>query len=425
MSQQNPRDANFDHESPYSAAPTSATAAMAGGLPTVRLKPRKSRPFYGRHPWVLDSAVESITGLPGDGDAVQLLNEKGKFIATGYYNSQSRIRVRLYSWNPTEALDEAWLAGKIVAAIELRRQLGLLEPSSAARMIFSESDGLSGLIVDRLGDYLAIQVNALAMARRLPQIIPILQRELRPHGIVIKQERGIGPLEGVHLPPETHWGELPAAPLTITEHHIKYAVDLRTGQKTGFYIDQRDNRRAAAKYASGRRVLDMFCYSGGFGLNCLVHGDAQSVLAVDSSAAALHLAGENARLNHTSDWHSQQADAFDHLAGLATGPERFGLVVLDPPKFANKRSAVDEALMAYHRLNRLAVELLEPQGILVTCCCSGHVLREDFLHMLGGVAQRSGRDLQILEQRGAAADHPVSATCLETEYLKCVICRVG
>ncbi len=221
-----------------------------------------------------------------------------------------------------------------------------------------------------------------------------------------------------------HWGDLPDAPVFIEEHGLSYGVDLREGHKTGFYLDQRDNRLAVANYARGRRMLDMFCYSGGFALNAIKHG-ATGVLCVDSSEKALALAQANAQLNGTTTLHFHQGDGFKTLQDLVDSREKFGLVVLDPPKFARSRAAVDDALMAYHRINRLAVNLLEPGGILATCSCSGHVLREDFLHMLAGVAQRSNREIQVLEQRGAAADHPVSATCLEGEYLKCFICRVG
>jgi 23S rRNA (cytosine1962-C5)-methyltransferase len=404
---------------------TSSSAEFAPGFgrAQVILKPKKSRPFYGRHPWVLESAVDRVEGEPADGDVVDLLNEKKKFIARGIFNSHSRIRVRLYSWDAGEGLTRDWLEKRLIAAIELRRQLGILEPSDGARIVFSESDQLSGLIVDRYADYLSLQVNSLAMAQRLGEIVPILVEHLRPRGVVIKQERGIGPLEGIKLDEGLHWGELPDGPIFITENKLKFGVDLREGQKTGYYLDQRDNRAAVARYAFGKRVLDICCYAGGFSLNAAQN--ATEVLGIDSSARAVTLATENARLNNITNAKFEVGDAFGTLDRLTTEGQRFGMIILDPPKFAHKRDKVDDALMAYHRLNRAAVDLLEPGGILVTCSCSGHVQREDFLDMLAGVAQRTGRDIQILEQRGAAPDHPVSATCLETEYLKCFICRAG
>jgi 23S rRNA (cytosine1962-C5)-methyltransferase len=220
-------------------------------------------------------------------------------------------------------------------------------------------------------------------------------------------------------------GTAPSGPIFVAEHGLKFGVDLTEGQKTGYYLDQRDNRHAAARYARGRRVLDMFCYSGGFAVAAAVAGGARSVLAVDSSAKAAALAKANADLNGAANVTVETADAFEKLDALRAAGERFGMVVLDPPKFARSRAALDDALRAYHRINRVALDMLEPGGILVTCSCSGSVSREDFLQMLGGVAQRAKRPLQIVECRGAAPDHPVSASCLEGEYLKCVIARAG
>jgi len=394
------------------------------GVAQIWLKPRKVRPFFGRHPWVLDSAIARIEGQPADGDPVDLISDKGRFVARGLFNSQSRLRVRLYTWSAADALDDTFWRRRLEAAIALRRDLGYTDPQGTARLVFSEADGLSGLIVDRYADCLAVQATSLAIAKRLDRIVPMLVELLHPRCVVVRNERGSVQLEGIHVPEGVLWGTPPDGPVFIHEHGIRYGVDLREGQKTGFYLDQRENRRVAAQYFRGRRVLDLFCYSGGFGLCAVKLGGAREVLAVDSSAKAIALARANAELNGVGNMHFQSGDGFETLDALTAGGEQFGAIVLDPPKFARSRGSVGDALMAYHRLNRSAAELLEPGGILVTCSCSGHVSREDFLHMLAGVAQRSGRDIQILDQRGAAADHPVSASCLETEYLKCFICRV-
>lgn len=415
-------DENDDEEK--SAVGHVATGTESLAAAQVWLKPRKVRPFFGRHPWVLDSAIERVEGSPADGDVVDLISDKGKFVARGIFNSASRIRVRLYSWSPGEALDEAFLRRRLEAAIGLRQTLGYTDPRGGARLVFSEADGLSGLIIDRYGEYLALQFTGLAMAKRQEQIMPLLVELLHPRGIVARNERGTAQIEGLHAPEGLLWGQLPDGPVFVEEHGIRYGVDLREGHKTGFYLDQRENRRVAAGYCRGRRVLDMFCYSGGFGLTAIKLGGAKEVLAIDASQKAVALATANAELNGVSQMHFQVGDGFHTLDELKAAGQQFGAIVLDPPKFARARGAVDDALMAYYRINRTAAELLEPGGILVTCSCSGHVSREDFLHMLAGVAQRSGRDIQILEQRGAAPDHPVSATCLETEYLKCFICRV-
>ena len=411
----------------------------------VVLRPRKALPFYGRHPWVLESAVERVepTSIAGehlleiDGAIVDLVNDRGKFIARGFYNSQSRIRVRLLTWNADEALDEAFFRRRIAAAIDLRRKIGFegernaLEGvpdsavDSATRLIFSEADGLSGLVVDRYGDYLVVQPTSLAMAQRLEMIVAILHELLAPRAVVLRAEKSMAQLEGVEIAEGHVWGELPADPIVIREHGLVYEVDLHAGQKTGFYLDQRENRRVAAGYLRDRRVLDLFCYTGGFAMTAAKLGGAREVLGIDSSKKAIAQARRNTELNGLATVTFDVGDGFQTLDALLDRSERFEAVILDPPKFARGKRGANAALMAYHRLNRAAVELLVPGGILVTCSCTGSVSREDFLLMLSGVAQKSGRDLRVLEQRGAAADHPVSATCLETEYLKCLICEVA
>jgi 23S rRNA (cytosine1962-C5)-methyltransferase len=402
------------------------TDGLAPGFAVAQaiLKPRKARPFYGRHPWVLDSAIARIDGDPADGDVVDLLSDAGKFIARGLFNSRSRIRVRLYTWHNAEPLDERFWRAKLTAAVELRKQLGLGVADGAERLVFSEADGLSGLVVDRYANWLSIQVTALAMELRLAEIVPILVELSGARGAFIRTEKGVAAAEGIELRDGLYWGEAPDGPVFIFENEIRYGIDLAEGQKTGFYLDQRDNRRVAASYFRDRRVLDMFCYSGGFSLNAAIHGHAHEVLGCDSSAKAVALARANAELNGVTNAQFEEVDCFKALAGLAAQRRKFGAVVLDPPKFARSRGSLDDALRAYHRVNRLAVDLLEPGGILVTCSCSGHVAREDFLHMLLGVAEQTGRQIQVLEQRGAAADHPLAVTCLESEYLKCFICRV-
>jgi 23S rRNA (cytosine1962-C5)-methyltransferase len=393
-------------------------------VPQVTLKPRKARPFYARHPWVLDSAIDRVEGDPADGDVVDLLNEKGKFIARGVFNSRSRIRVRLYTWDADTALDDDFWRRRIAAAIQLRSHLGYDDPQGAARLVFSEGDGLSGLIVDRYADYLAVQVTAQAMAVRLPAIVTMLVEMVHPRGIMIRTERGVSRAEGIDLRDGPYWGDPLEGPILIVDSGLKYEVDLAEGQKTGFYLDQRENRVAAARYLRDRRVLDMFCYSGGFAMAASALGGAREVLGVDTSQRAVMLAWANAERNGLENVRFQEGDGFETLESLLAAGERFGGVILDPPKFARSRGAVEEALRAYHWLNRLGVSLLEPGGILVTCSCSGHVSREDFLYMLVGVAQQTGREIQVLDQRGASPDHPISAACLEGEYLKCFVCRV-
>jgi 23S rRNA (cytosine1962-C5)-methyltransferase len=220
-------------------------------------------------------------------------------------------------------------------------------------------------------------------------------------------------------------GTPPDEPLEIVENDLRYLVDLKAGQKTGFYLDQRTNRRAVADYCRGGRVLDLYCYTGGFALAALRQGGASSTLGIDSSATAIELARRNAVINHLGTARFEAADVFDTLETIRAHGERFGVVICDPPKFARHPKGVEDAIKAYLRLNRAAIDALEPDGLLVTCSCSGLIDRGLFADILGQAAELSGRPIQILEQRGQAADHPVSASCLETEYLKCFICRVG
>jgi 23S rRNA (cytosine1962-C5)-methyltransferase len=264
----------------------------------------------------------------------------------------------------------------------------------------------------------------LAIAQRLDEIVPALVELVEPDSVTIRSEGGMSKIEGISVVPGPVAGELPSGPVFIEEHGLRYGVDLTTGQKTGFYLDQRDNRRAAASYVRGRRVLDMCCYTGGFSLCASRLGQAREVVGIDSSERAIVTAQANAALNSVTNVRFEREDCFSSLDRMVQAGERFGGVILDPPKFTRTRRSVKEALRAYHRLNRLACELLEADGILVTCSCSGSVMREDYLQMLSGVSQKIGRNIQVLEQRGAATDHPVSPSCPENEYLKCFICRV-
>jgi 23S rRNA (cytosine1962-C5)-methyltransferase len=392
--------------------------------PRVVLQPKRARPFYGRHPWVYPGAIAAVEGEPADGAEVDLYAHGGRFVARGLFNSRSKIRVRLYSWEPDLPLDRAFFQSRIEAALHLRRNiLGLDRSGQACRLIFSESDGLSGLTVDRYDRWLAVQFTSLGMAQRRDMLTHLLVDLTNPEGIYLRTERGIGALEGLDLHDGLLWGEVPTDPVPIDEDGLRFLVNIAEGQKTGFYLDQRDNRRAVARMAAGRCVLDVFCYSGGFGLHCARAG-AASVLGVDVSEPALALARENARINELTNLTYERADVFEFLDAQAAAGARFDLIVLDPPKFARSRNAVEEALRGYRRLQTLALRLLVPDGILVTCCCSGLIQMDMLDELLAQLAAEERRNVQILERRGQAADHPVSATCLETGYLKCVISRV-
>jgi 23S rRNA (cytosine1962-C5)-methyltransferase len=308
--------------------------------------------------------------------------------------------------------------------VRLRRDiLHLDRPESACRLVFSEADGLSGCTVDRYDRWLVVQFTSLGLAMRRELLADLLVDIIQPEGIYLRTERGIGDLEGLDLQDGPLRGDMPEGPVKIEENGIRFLVNLAEGQKTGFYLDQRENRQTVAELAAGRRVLDAFCYTGGFGLHAARAG-ASEVEGVDASQTALELAAANARLNGLTNVRFTPADVFEHLDHLATTGERFGMVVLDPPKFARSRPAVAEALRGYRRLQSLALGLLEVDGILMTCCCSGLITLEMLEELLAQLAQQSRREIQILKRCGQSPDHPVAVSCPETNYLKALLCRV-
>jgi 23S rRNA (cytosine1962-C5)-methyltransferase len=389
----------------------------------VILKPRRARPFFARHPWVFDSSIDRVIGEPRAGDQVDVVTNDGQRIATGLYNPTSAIRVRLYRWDDGP-LDGAFWSKTLAAAGRLRSEiLDLGKNSSAYRLIFSEGDGLSGLTVDRYDRWLVAQFTSLALYTHRDLMLGLLTELTDAEGIIARTDRGVTPKEGLRAGQESTVGKVPVEPVTIVENGLHFRVDIQSGQKSGFYLDQRVNRREVASYCHGKRVLDLFCFSGAFSLNAARNG-AVETLGVDSSAPAIELARQNAALNGIENIEFIVGDVLEVLQRLELEQRRFDVVICDPPKFARQAKDVEHALKGYLRLNMAALEVLKPDGILVTCSCSGLIGRELFTDLLGNVAEQSRRPIQILEQRGQAPDHPVSASCLETEYLKCVICRV-
>jgi 23S rRNA (cytosine1962-C5)-methyltransferase len=394
-------------------------------LPRVILKPRRARPFFARHPWVFVTSIERVEGAPVAAGEVEVYSHEGKFVARGVFNPNSAIRVRLYRWDGGP-IDDAFWRDLFESALRMRREvLEWDRPTAGCRLVYSEADGLSGLTVDRYDRWLVAQFTSLALFERREVLIDILQQLTGVEGIMCRTERVTSEQEGIAAGFELVSGTLPVEPIEIVEHGLTYWVDLRAGQKTGFFLDQRENRRAAASYCKGRDVLDLYSYTGGFALNAVRNGQARSVLGVDSSTVAVEVARHHAEINGVTTAEFEPGDAFAVLDRLREAGRRFGVVICDPPKFVRSPRGLEEGLRAYLRLNRAALDVLEPDGVLVTCSCSGLLERGIFADMLGQVAEHSGRAVQILEQRGQAPDHPISASCLETDYLKCFICRVG
>ncbi|MCA8995363.1 MAG: class I SAM-dependent rRNA methyltransferase [Planctomycetaceae bacterium] len=395
-------------------------------LPVVRIKPRRALPFFSRHPWVFAGAIHSVSGLPQTGDQVIVRSHEGQFIGYGLFNPESNIRVRMYSWEENRPIEEELFVGRVEQAVRLRTELFAGSPQAkACRLIFSEGDRLSGLTVDQYGDWLAVQWTSAALRRFTDPILDCLSDLVQPQGIWLRTEKGIKQQEGLNLNDGLVRGESPPSPLVIPDGALEFEVDLCSGQKTGFYFDQRDNRQRIPHYLRGDRVLDLCCYTGGFSLHAAKAGESVRVTGVDSSASALEVARRNAERNGLADRvHWVCEDVFDFVEQQGEAGEQYDLIVLDPPKLARTRGGLNRALKAYVRLNRAAMRCLRPGGTLVTCSCSGHVSRDDFDQIVAQSALEAGSEAQILERRGQAADHPVFASCLETSYLKCTVARV-
>lgn len=395
-------------------------------LPQLRLKPGRQFPFLARHPWVHAHALIQDGSDLERGQIVELVDMDGNFLARGLVNPHSRLRVRLYTYDHGTQIGPDLWRSRIDAAIARRKLVNPASEMEAERLIFSESDLLSGLIVDRYADCLGVQFTAGALMKWREPILDHLQKACSSRQIVVRVDEKTAKYEGIE--PESGTlaiaGSEIADSVAYSQNGLQLAVDLQGGQKTGGYLDQRANHAAAAAYMSGKRVLDVCCYTGGFGL-VAAHQGAESVTAIDSSASALEAAKTAAERNDVAEKMSfVQDDCFDALKRLTEEGQKFDAVILDPPRFAGSRHQIDQAVRAYRRLNSSAVDLLPPGGILVTCSCSGRVSRADFLNMLTDAGRRRQRDIIILENRGPAPDHPLAVSCPESDYLKCIIAQV-
>lgn len=392
-------------------------------METAYLKPGRSTPFKNQHPWLFSGAINKISGNPQAGDCIKVCDDKGSFIAYGLFNPHSQIRIRLYSFRGTEHLSTAFWQNRIRQAIHLREHILGFEPklNSAYRLINSEGDGLSGLTVDRFGEYISLQFTSLALYQYKDAIVNSLIDNCHPKGIILRTEQDILAEEGLELKDGVIYGETPQMPLIVKENGISFEINLSTGQKTGFYLDQRASRNYLESFTKGKKVLDLCTYSGGFALHAAKAG-ADMVTAVDVSANALELAKRNATLNNFYNIAFVKSDMFKYLAHSQAEGTKYDLIILDPPKMTHSKGSVVNALDGYFKLNAAALKSLNPGGILFTCSCSGRISRIDFINTLHRAAISVNRSLQILKVNGADCDHPVSVNCPESEYLKCVVC---
>jgi 23S rRNA (cytosine1962-C5)-methyltransferase len=395
-------------------------------LRQIILQSQNKRSFSGNHPWILANSILEPASTPRVGEQVDLINQDSKWVGRGLYNPNSRIRVRLYTWDASEQITKELINKRIDRAIELRSRMANGSLRQAMRIVFSEADQLSGLVVDKYAEHLVIQITAAGLYPFLDTIVERLFHHYRPLSISLQVDERTAKSEGMEIEHRFLIGHAPDESVLIEENDLLWSVDIVGGQKTGYYLDQRENRLAAARWTlPNARVLDMCCYVGGFSLTIAKHCATSEIVAVDSSEKALQSAQNHAKINGLENritW--DQSDFFDSLSRRLDAHEKFDTIVLDPPRLAGSRDHIQRALSAYHRLNYLAVRMLNPGGTLVTCSCSGRVSRADFRDMLRGVGTRTHREIQVLEERGAAPDHPSCMSCPETDYLKCIIARV-
>ena len=368
------------------------------------------------HPWIYRSDVAEAAGDAGD--VVRVTDRDGRFIGRAFYNPQSEISIRIVT-HEDEETDEAWFRARIEKALAYRKSLNI--DADAYRLVHSEADGLPGLVVDRYGEYLVLQVGSAAIESRLDWVLAPLRDLLSPVGILLRGDGASRKREGLPVGIKELSGEVPDL-VVAREGAIRYEARLKTGQKTGSFLDQRENHEAAARYVEDAgKVLDVFSYAGGFALHAA--RTAESVEAVDSSGGALDAARRNAEINGLDNIAFTRASAFDLLRERSDGGELYDAVILDPPAFAKARREVPKAIRAYKEINLRAMKLLAPGGVLVTCSCSYHFSRETMEETLRSAAADAARTMRIREWRGQSSDHPEVLTIPETRYLKCAILK--
>jgi 23S rRNA (cytosine1962-C5)-methyltransferase len=387
------------------------------------LKPGREKSLKRKHPWVFSGAVARVEGDPQLGDTIDVRSADGEFLAVAAYSPHSQIRARVWDWRE-RGIDGAFFRERIERAVHSRAALAQSGTSDARRLIHGESDGLPGIIADRYGDTVVVQLTSAGAERWREQIIEHIQLVTSAACLWERSDAESRQLEGLAPGTGLLYGVAPAAPLMVSEHGLRFEIGIEGGHKTGFYLDQRDNRLKVRALAKDRDVLDCFCYSGGFALNALA-GGAKSVTAIDSSADALVQARRNEELNKLSQAEWMEADVFQALRRFRDQRRDFDLIVLDPPKFAPTVSHVEKAARAYKDINLLAFKLLRPGGVLVTFSCSGGVSADLFQKIIAGAALDAGADARIEDWLHAGPDHPVALNFPESEYLKGLICRTS
>jgi 23S rRNA (cytosine1962-C5)-methyltransferase len=388
----------------------------------IILKPGREKSLLRRHPWVFSGAIKTQEGSLHAGETVDVLSSDRKWLGRGAYSPQSQIRVRIWSFEPDQEISSDFFRRQLNRAIALRKNLE--HAYSAYRLINAESDGLPGLIADRYGEFIVCQLLSVGAEAWKKEIVAYLAELLSPTGIYERSDVDVRKKEGLDLRTGTLFGKEPPELIEIQEGHIRFLVDLRSGHKTGFYLDQRDNRRIISEFAKGAQVLNCFAYSGGFGIFASA-ADAEEVIHIDASSSALEIARKNAELNSLdmTKITFSETDVFQSLRRFRDSGRSFDLIILDPPKFAESQSQLDRACRGYKDINLLAFKLLKPGGILMTFSCSGLMMPELFQKIVADAALDAGCEAQIIRRLSQAEDHPVSLNFPEGHYLKGLVCR--
>ena len=392
---------------------------------SVRLLPGRQKSLARRHPWIFAGAIGEVSGQPGQGETVEVLSSAGTWLARGAYSPESQIRVRVWTWDEGESVGPDFLRNRVAAALGRRARLAQDPATNAYREVHGESDGLPGLIVDRYADHRVVQLLSAGAERWRDSIVEALQQAAPMVAIFERSDAPVRTLEGLAARCQAVLGERPEAPVRIRECGLEFDVDLLTGQKTGFYLDQRDNRSRLRGEARLGDVLNCFAYTGGFAVAALA-GGAQSVLSIEESAEAIALGRRNVELNgfrpEAAEW--SQADVFAALRRLRDRAASFDTIVLDPPRFASSAAQVERAARGYKDVNLLAFKLLRRGGALYTFSCSGAIAPAFFQTIVAEAAVDAGLDARITAWLGQPEDHPVTLAFPEGRYLKGLVCRL-
>jgi 23S rRNA (cytosine1962-C5)-methyltransferase len=391
----------------------------------VVLKRGRAKPVLNRHPWIFSGAIKRVEGEVADGEVVVVADYRGRFLARGYLNRCSQIAVRLLTWDEGEVIGRDFWRRRLERAVASRQALADDPSTDAYRLVNAESDLLPGLVVDRYDDYLVVQFLTLGIERWKTELVGLMADLLKPRGIYERSDVEVREKEGLAEVSGLLHGEEPPDLVEVTENGHRFLVDMKTGHKTGFYLDQRENRQKLTRYCPGQEVLNCFAYTGAFAVYAAAAG-AWRITNVESSAEALELARRNVALNGFAarDDEYVEGDVFQVLREYRDQGRTFDLIILDPPKFAYSQHQVQSACRGYKDINLLAMQIIAPGGILFTFSCSGLVSPDLFQKVLFGASVDARRDVQIIEKLSQASDHPILLTFPESEYLKGFVCRV-